>query len=601
MMGDRRKKSGHLGLCCNLRGKRTAYSTRVKKRFLLAFITLLFTFAGAAIGAEEQRPDNILQPQGLNHAGIYKLREIDPNLTGAGVKFALICRSITYTDGQPQNDYQPGTNHNCFADKNFNFHDENKLPAEISTHSTAICSVLFGQDPNASCQQLGKFNYQGTAPKALADIYEFWHFLTNNVFSQSPPNADILTAGIGSQFEDWWTRGIESLAEHHGLIVVAGIGNGSNARDLPLYPAAGSNVIGVGVVDSVNSDDLETSLANFALAYPQHSSSGPTDDGRCKPDIVAPGNFLVADPNDTQSYSPTGNFSSFSTPLVAGTIGLLVQKAKQQPDLSAALSPQGGNCAIKAILLNSATKLPFWHKGKLETDDDHFAPLDYIQGAGMLNAVDAYKQLTAGQNKPGDCSDIGWDLNQLSEVNTKNTYKINTAKPEGKIITATATWNNHYKNSYPFKAMPEKDANLRLELWAIDSNDSNNNSLLDYSDSNVDNLEHIFHPADVNHTRYEIVVSISDIEDANQPAQQYALAWKISDIEDDDSIFFYDLNADGIVNELDFTTLIDNWQESIKTEPSYTLGDINSDGKINIYDLQLLLEHLNQKATWYKD
>ena len=83
------------------------------------------------------------------------------------------------------------------------------------------------------------------------------------------------------------------MVEQYGLIVVAGIGNGSHVHDSLLYPGAGANVIGVGVIDSVKTENLSTNLAQFCLAYPEHSSLGPTDDGRCKPDIVAPGNCLV--------------------------------------------------------------------------------------------------------------------------------------------------------------------------------------------------------------------------------------------------------------------------------------------------------------------
>ncbi|GAH50662.1 unnamed protein product, partial [marine sediment metagenome] len=278
-----------------------------------------------------------------------------------------------------------------------------------------------------------------------------WHFLINNVFSNSPPDADVVTTSIGNQSEDWWTRGIESLAEQYGLIVVAGIGNGIDAQDPPLYPGASANVIGVGVVDSVNTANLATNLAHFALAYPEHSSFGPTADGRCKPDIVAPGNCLAADINAPNRYEPMGSWASFSTPIVAGAIGLLVQKAKQDPNLSLAVSPKGGNCVIKAILLNSAKKLPYWHKGRLEKDDDHKAPLDYIQGAGMLNAADAYKHLVAGLNKPGDVPTTGWDNNLPDKgKNPENVYRITITEPAEKFITATVVWNKHYNSVYPF-------------------------------------------------------------------------------------------------------------------------------------------------------
>ncbi len=272
---------------------------------------------------------------------------------------------------------------------------------------------MFGEDPDAFNKRVGQFSYEGVVPQSKADIYEFWNFLANNVFTNLPPEADVVTASIGSPFEDWWTRGIQSMAEQYGLIVVAGIGNGTNAHDTVLYPGAGANVIGVGVVDSVNAGDPAIKLAQFSLAYPEHSSSGPTADGRCKPDIVAPGNCLAAVVKEPNYYEPTGNWSSFSTPVVAGVVGLLVQKAREDPALSAALLPAGGNCVMKAILLNSATKLPFWHKGRLSKDDDHFVPLDYIQGAGMVNAVGAYEQLVSGRYEPNDVPAVGWDLNHL--------------------------------------------------------------------------------------------------------------------------------------------------------------------------------------------
>jgi hypothetical protein len=450
---------------------------------------------------------------------------------------------------------------------------------------------------------LGQFYYQGIAPRAQADIFEFWHFLINNVFNHMPPDVDVVTASIGSPLEDWWTRGIESMADHHGLIVVAGIGNGLKANDPLLYPAAAANVIGVGVIDSVNIEDLATNLAHFSLAYPDHSSLGPTIDRRCKPDIVAPGNCLAANVNEPDGYEPTGDWSSFSTPIVAGTIGLLVQKAKQNPALSAAVSPEGGNCVMKAILLNSATKLPYWHKGRLEKDDDHQVPLDRIQGAGMLNAVGAYKHLIAGQNKPGDVSTTGWDLNQLDKnVRLHNIYRITLTETGAKYINVTVAWNRHYKSVYPFEPVPENDGNLRLELWAIDPENSGNDYLLDYSDSEVDNVEHIYCRVDPNYSNYEIVLSYSDVDTQNQTAmiQRYGLTWDVSDSINNDSIIWYDLNNDGIVDESDFTIVLDNWINSISSPDSYLYGDIDSNGIFDANDVQIFLDNTNRKAAWYK-
>ncbi len=567
----------------------------------------LCLFAGIAVmlaagSATAAQGNETLQPQGLNFSGIYAIRQLDPNLTGTGIKFAVICRSNTYIDGEPQNDYQPSIEHICFKNKQLHFNNQDEPPADTSPHSTAICSILLGEDPDAFNPQLGQFHYQGAAPQARADNYEFWYFLTNNIFPHSPPDADIVTASFGTQFEDWWTRGIESMAEHDGIIVVAGIGNGSDAFDPLLYPGAGTNAIGVGVIDSVNTENLADKLANFSLAFPEHSSLGPTAEGRCKPDIVAPGNCLAADANDPNNYEPTGSWSSFSTPIVAGAIGLLVQKAKEDPDLNAAVAKEGGNCVMKAILLNSATKLPFWHKGRLEKDDDHEAPLDFLQGAGMLNAVGAYKNLIAGQAKPSDVPTIGWDNNQLQKDETlQNVYKITIAEPNEKFITATAVWNKHYDSNYPFEPMPDKDADLRLELWAVDTNDPDNNLLLDYSDSKVDNVEHIYCKTDVNFTNYELIVTYAIPSDNNelQTDERYGLAWDVTK-QNDDNILLYDLNADGVVNDSDLTILVDNITAGTKQAEGYLFGDVNADGTIDKKDFEIILKHKDDAADWYK-
>jgi len=562
-------------------------------------MAVIFSSVNIAVGADDLLSNNILQPQGLEHTGVYALREIEPTLTGAGVKFAVISRSYTYIENEPQNDYRPDISHNCFEMSQLAFKDQEKLPAGISSHSTAICSILFGEDPAAFHPELGQFYYQSAAPRAQADIYEFWYFVFNNIFMQKPPDADIITLSFGYPFEQPWTRGIDLLAENYGIIVVASIGNGADAHSPVFYPGAGANAIGVGIVDSVKTDDLSTNLANFALAYPEHSSTGPTGDGRCKPDIVAPGNCLAAVLNEPNKYEPTGNWSSFSAPVVAGAVGLLVQKAREVPELNPAVSLDGGNCVIKAILMNSATKLPYWHKGDLQPDDDHISPLDYVQGAGMLNAVGAYEQLVAGLYKPGDVPKTGWDLNLLDKIQTpQNTYEIRIDDPNDKFITATVVWNRHYNTEYPFEPAPEKDCNLRLELWAVDPGNPNIEKESMYSDSSVDNVEHIHIKAEAGYTNYKIIVSFSNIENPKEPAlsQQYGIAWNAQSKQETDDIFLYDMNADGIVNEADIHIMINNLLNN--TPDSYLIGDINPDGVIDANDIGAILDNQHRRADW---
>jgi len=558
--------------------------------------TTLTATAGAQI--ESTREGSAVVTQ----RGIAALRLADPNLTGRGVKFAVVCRSITYIDGEPQNDYIPYTEHNCLRAKEFVFHDEGKLPAGISPHSTAICSILFGDDPNAFYPNLGSFTYKGTTPEATAEVYEFWHFLINHVFPQRPPDADVLTASVGALLEDWWTRGIEAMAEHYGLVVVAGIGNGLEAKDPVLYPGASANVIGVGVVDTVDANDLLTRLEYNSLAYPEHSSFGPTEDGRCKPDIVAVGNCLAAEVNEPNAYGATGNWSSFATPVVAGTIGLLVQKAGQEPNLALALSPDGGNCVFKAIVMNSAWKLPYWHKGRLGTDDDHQSPLDYIQGAGILNPLGAYNNLVAGPQAPGTVGSAGWNLGKLEQGNqTEDVYSVEVPEPNDKFITATLVWNRHYSDTYPFEPLLETDVDLRLELWGLDSENPQTAYLLDYSDSSADNVEHIYWPLDANYTSYQLVVSVNDLPETSPPGQPepYALAWSVREKQPVDEMLALDLNADGVINSTDLVIALENIRASLTGQGRYILGDVNGDGLIDLLDFRSFLLNCDRTAPWY--
>lgn len=561
---------------------------------LSAFAIAMLLTSYARILAADDTAD-LYQPTALYYSGTYQLRENDPTLTGAGTKIATICRSFTYVDDQPQNDYRINVTHDCLANSNIVFAGDNDTQftsADISSHATAIGGILAGSDLNGFHPDLGSFHYQGAAPDADLTVYEFQNFLSNYIYPAADPNTDILTLSMGEIFSDWWTRGLELMAQRDGLIIIAGIGNGTNVYDPVLYPAAGANVIGVGVIDSLNSDQIADALNTFSLPDSQRSSSGPTDDNRCKPDIVAPGNCITPDASSADGYVESGDWTSFAAPVVAGTVSLLVQKAKQQPELAQAVSSEGGNCVIKAILMNSATKLAYWHKGYTSKDDDHTAVLDHIQGAGAVNAAGAYDHLIAGKQETGKVKHIGWDNNAIGkDEEDENVYIIDVPDPAGKFITATLIWNRHYEDAYPFEAQTQLDSDLRIELWAVDLNDPNNAYMIDHSDSENDNVEHIHCPADPNYTNYEIVVIANDSNDSKN-AERYGIAWQAQEPDRGDPIWWYDLNADGKTDLQDIMLLFNRSGKDIDSENGYVTGDINMDGQIDTDDLSLLIKHI---------
>jgi hypothetical protein len=460
-----------------------------------------------------------VEPAALDVAGIYKLGDIDPNLTGKGVSIGLVCRSDTYSGSNPRNDYRPDISHDCFKDLKIKFHDDQPEQAGISPHSTAIASILAGLDANAVSPEFGSFSYEGACPDAQIDVYEFRHFIAEYVFDGSWPQVDLLTMSLGWAAEDWWTRGIDNMAENFGILVIAAIGNGKSAHDLPLYPAAGANILAVGVADSAGT------LTNFSVPDPNHSTQGPTVDGRCKPDIVAPGNCLIALAGTKDGFAAGGDYSSFAAPVVAGVASMLIQKAGTQPDLQLAVSPFIGNCILKSILMTGAKKLPGWHKGFDSSDDDYEYPLDFKQGSGMVDAEAAYNVLTAGMQMGENIKTSGWTIDMI-EPNyiTDKVYNFKNEKTEKTHISVTLVWNRSYQNEYPFEPLRQDWADLQLELRKIDS--TGNQELVDYSDSPIDNVELIYTNIEPN-TEYKLVVSQSLNSELPRISTPYALSWQV--------------------------------------------------------------------------
>lgn len=515
----------------------------------VGILSVLVTGLAMIVYAEPGALQSPLEPAALDAAGIRALQQADPDLNGSGVVIAAVCRSITYLNDLPQNDYRFNMRHISLSDADVLFEDHSDGRHGISPHATAIAGILIGLDPQAAMADRTAFNYRGVSPYASVDVYEFWRFAALWLFAQKPIAANVITLSLGYNYEDWWTRGIEQLAAENGTVVVAAIGNGQAARDSALYPAAGANVIGVGVIDSASSEPGIFSLSDFAVPTARHSSQGPTADLRSKPDLVAPGTAIIPDAYSENGYTTITNASSLAAPMVAGTAALLLQKIAQDESLQAATTEAPVNCLIKAVLMNSARKLPYWHKGDITEEDDSSSPLDRLQGAGALDAMAAMAQLTAGRKAPGNTDPIGWDSRPIRPEETLF-YMFEAAEPKT-MLTATLTWNRYFEKQYPFRLRPEQ-SDLRLELWAVDPNDPAEMLLVDVSDSPVDTVEHLWTPISEHYKHYVIAVRFSpDVTLPMPDLERFALAWSVSRDSSADHPLWEDINGDCKVDAVD--------------------------------------------------
>lgn len=187
---------------------------------------------------------------------------------------------------------------------------------------------------------------------------------------------------------DW-----DTLVRNRGLIVVKSSGNDRNdcnpmdgtdcdgvlGTDGQRYDVIGAQGVSKNVITVGAINDDGTTIAGF-------SSSGPADDGRIKPDVVANGVGLLSTWNggttipggcDGMDYCSIGG-TSMSTPTVSGICALLVQRYRQEyagnnpsPDI------------IKALLVNTATDL-----GRPGPD--------YLFGYGLVDAQAAIETIDVG-------------------------------------------------------------------------------------------------------------------------------------------------------------------------------------------------------------
>lgn len=326
--------------------------------------------------------------------GITAVRQFDPTLTGTGVPLAQVEASDPGWQANPNvvNPLACQMSWVCGSGCSTNF--PNALGTE-SGHADEVSRLCFGVAPGIT--QL--------------DNYEAAYFTSGVI-----PNELPITARIVNQSFAYFARNTrvdqqyDNYAAKYNVLFVSGAGNSGWVRS----PGTAYNGISV-------------------AAYGGSSSVGPSTDGRCKPDITAP-----------------GTMTSFSTPLVSGAAALLMQAGATDIRL------------IKALLLNGAQKPVDWTNCPA-------SPLDARYGAGILNVFNSWSQFRKGTRR-------GWDLTTIAS-NEVRRYALNV-RPSA--FTATLVWMRHYGCT--------NISNLDMRFRNVD------NELIARSESTLDNVEHIYLP-----------------------------------------------------------------------------------------------------------
>lgn len=344
------------------------------------------------------------------------------------------------------------------------------------------------------------------------------------------------------------TVAFDGIAAQTGKTIVFSAGNSGPGTNTIGGPGNGYNTIVVGA--TAQGSGSYTGIASFSSRGPQRyvGPDGTVNGARARVDIVAPGSgitlasyrggeggnpfrgFNSTNPSPTVYENQAG--TSFAAPMVAGGATLLCDVGYDKFDGGTSVHAN----VIKAVLLNSADKLPGWNNGQTNQNGviTTTQALDYTFGAGQMNLDKAYTQYTAGTTDvAGDAggtnlSAIGWDLGAVDEDGF-NDYFFSSALLGGSTFTATMNWFvGRQFGGVTFDgdifATDEHFIDLDLELWQL--NNGVPSSMIALSTADYINTEHfqIILPETAQYMlRVHWVGERYNIDEVTE--QQYGIAW----------------------------------------------------------------------------
>ena len=203
------------------------------------------------------------------------------------------------------------------------------------------------------------------------------------------------------------------------------------------------------------------------------SCVGPTEDGRFKPDIVAPGVGITSVGID--GTLRVGDGTSFSTPLVAGALALiapvLIQKFYHEWYLAA-----------RALLTNSA-------------DDWGTVGPDNYTGWGYMNLYNAWETR---------------DFIIIDEIMEGDSLPYSIYAENGSLVKITVVWDRHYKSTIGSEILFYNLSNLDITVYSSDGKLINYNY---YESKNVIQVSFIANVTDYYNIFVEAEFVDSDLEE----------------------------------------------------------------------------------------
>lgn len=212
-------------------------------------------------------------------------------------------------------------------------------PYDDNGHGTHVSGILGGNGlssngiyggiaPKCEFYMVKILDYRGheTIPHVLDGVH--WLLKNHRKYNIRIVNISVGTLPTTNEAEEKeLLAGVEALWDA-GMVVVAAAGNYGPESGSVTMPGDSKKVITVGSSNDQSYIDL------FGNNRRNYSGRGPTKECVCKPDVLAPGSYIVSTNVHFKKkgrYYTVKSGTSMSTPMVSGAVALLLSK---YPDMS---------------------------------------------------------------------------------------------------------------------------------------------------------------------------------------------------------------------------------------------------------------------------
>lgn len=216
----------------------------------------------------------------------------------------------------------------------YDFVNNDNDPNDDYGHGTHVAGIA-AAGANNGIGMLGVCPGCSIIPVKVLDQYNqgTWGNVAAGILFAVDAGANVINLSLGGQSTIQAVEDAIRYAAQHNVVVVAAVGNGRS--DVPFYPAAMAEVVGVA---ATRNDDTRWSLSNYGSFV----------------EISAPGYAVYSTYNDLNNTYSGYNYmsgTSMAAPHVAGLAGLLFS---QNPELTVD--------ALRALMRSTATDLgdPGW-------------------------------------------------------------------------------------------------------------------------------------------------------------------------------------------------------------------------------------------------